>query len=180
MLCAVDGCTTPAHARGMCTLHYGRWRRAHPEADIRFRASPNAPITERIGLHSHRDGDHLMWCGYVRDNVPSIRVPVDGRRRTFNVRAVQLDAAGRPKPAGRWIAVNVCGVPMCVDADHLDWSDRIRERILDPETIDNLVARHAAGTMNVTDEADRLGVDRRTVYQAMASHGYRPGAATTP
>lgn len=175
--CVEPGCDRPAHARQRCPSHYEAWRRTNPDVRIAKRASPGAPLLERVALHVDDvdENGHVRWNGYTRYGVPSIREgrQPDGRRPTHNVRALVLTNAGWPKPDGYWMAVPICDEPCCVAADHLSWTNRNRDAALTIEQTDDLIRRLNAGPVNISDEADRLNVDRKSVYWALWARGYR-------
>lgn len=171
--CSTADCDRPVHARGLCPAHYNRWRRANPDQPVRKRVAPTATLSDRVAAHTVPDGEHLIWTGFRNDGVPGICI--DGHtanRKVYNVRRLQLEQAGFPKPPGRWVAAPTCGNPDCVAPAHLTWRNHRSDAVLTSVVVDSLIAQHAAGALNVADEADRLGVTRQTIYKAMRRRGY--------
>jgi hypothetical protein len=87
--CSVDGCGRASHARGMCKLHYMRWRR---HADMKAPPAPRGitlPPLKELGV-TYRQLDHWTTQGYLTAEEPS---PGSGRRRAWA--AEQLEIAAR-------------------------------------------------------------------------------------
>jgi len=56
MVCAIDGCDRPVHARGLCDTHYARWRR-NGDQELRY------PTGDR---HWKWGGDEISYFGVHR------------------------------------------------------------------------------------------------------------------
>ncbi len=172
-ICSDPDCDRIAHARGMCSAHYHAFRRANPDAPVRTRVSPNATLPDRIAAHINWENGHALWTGFLTSGVPGL--VTNGhkpQRHIENVRHLQLAAAGYPRPPGRWVAQTTCGIDRCVHPDHLQWDNRRIDAHIPTPVVDDLITRHAAGTLNVANAADELGVCRQTVYKAMKRRGY--------
>lgn len=158
-------------------MHYGQWRRQADDAEVRIRVSPSATVAERLAAHSRLDGDCLTWTGCTERDHPKLALWDGKRQRTRSARELALIEDGRPKPPGYFRPVPRCDNHLCVNPDHLTWTNRRPDARLSVETVDRLIEEHAAGALVLADVADELGVNRSTVYKAMARRGYRPTRA---
>ena len=70
---------------------------------------------EKLAMHSHEDGDCIVWTGGCCNGHPAIRI--DGKT-TLVRRALWVQAKG-PIPAGKVLRCT-CGTPKCINLDHCE------------------------------------------------------------
>lgn len=120
--CSVDVCGEAARLRGLCRLHYGRWR-AHGDANW---SPPTA--NERFASLLDRSGDCWVWQG---------RLDADGYG-SFSV-------DGRTRRVHRWWYDLQVGIPRGLELDHLCRNRAcVRLTHLEPVTHAENVRRGAA------------------------------------
>jgi hypothetical protein len=97
--CTIDGCEKPNFGRGMCVMHYTRWRN-HGDSSIllRFEGDPLAAFEARVD----KSGGCWVWTGAINSSgYASLRVD------------------GATKEAHRWYFQQVNGpVPNGLELDH--------------------------------------------------------------
>lgn len=113
MTCSIDECQHPVKARGMCVLHYRRWRiNGHPlkVQQVHHRGTP----AERFAQKVDRSGDCWLWQGALHRGYGYL--DIDGR----NVRAHRFayELANGPIPDGLFID-HICHTRNCVNPEHL-------------------------------------------------------------
>jgi hypothetical protein len=166
-------CDAAAVARGMCSVHYHRWRRANPQVQTRVRVSPNADLLDRLAPHLDWAGDHLLWGGFTAGDVPKfVQSDHGGSRRKVNVRTAILETLGWEPPADGWFPVVSCGESRCVNPEHLRWDNRRGDAAIPSDAIDSIIDCHRAGLCSVAAAARAWGVCRQTVWKAMRRRGY--------
>ena len=180
--CAVEGCERFHHARGWCSSHYDRWRRTGEPGPARFVSN----------------GEPLRW---LKDVVPTagvgcIRWPFGkdahgygalmGDRKAHHV---ALELVGRERPPGA-ICRHLCGVPDCVNPDHLAWGTALENShdryahgtvpmgsdhpgaALTEAAVRAMRKRHAAGE-SIASLAAEFGVHDSTAHSAIHRNTWR-------
>ena len=115
--CSVDGCTNPAHGRGLCRSHYCRWwRYGDPQGSgDRTAPRPRTPVAERFWSKvdfSTPDGC-WPWKG-TRHDFGYGQIWVDGRQRLAHRVVFELVYGYQPDTV-----CHRCDNPPCVRPDHL-------------------------------------------------------------
>ena len=116
-LCSIDGCGRPAIARGMCLMHYKRWRRRNPDKiydwrkDIEYRFWENVEKTE--GCWNWKG--HTLY-GYGRMSTGS---RTDGTRSAIQAHRFSYEIHKGPIPDGYQLD-HLCGNRRCVNPEHLE------------------------------------------------------------
>ena len=110
-MCMVDECERPLIARGMCTLHYQRWRKSGGPAPGGVWA---ASREEALRLRTERVGECLVWTG-SRTAAGYGVITVGGR---IYAHRYAWEVANGPILDGMAID-HMCHNPSCVEASHL-------------------------------------------------------------
>jgi hypothetical protein len=113
--CTVPGCDGKYRSRGMCSIHYDRWRKSVPKAE----RQPLPGLRERFFTKTRRDpaSGCLIWTGAL-DPRGYGRLGVTGRRTVFAHRLALEWRLGRSLEPGLE-ACHRCDTPACVEANHL-------------------------------------------------------------
>lgn len=78
MICSVESCTYPAHAKGMCNAHYQRSRKGMPGDPVR---------------RARRKGDETIWYQTAQGYV--VGYDMETRKQLFQHRVVAEKKLGR-------------------------------------------------------------------------------------
>lgn len=112
--CEIEECgRTGKIARGMCTLHYQRWRKAAKADEVhKMYSSPDEAVQHRV----KRAGSCLIWTGYInRDGYARFQTP-DGLKM---VHRYVWERSKGTIPEG--LEVNhTCFNRACINLDHLE------------------------------------------------------------
>ena len=104
LTCSVDGCSRPSNARGMCSVHYGRWKTYGDPLVVLRR---DLPIDERFWSMVMRGGDDECWLWTGGHSGSGYGAFSPGKRAT-------------PIPAHRYAYESVVGpIPEGLEIDHL-------------------------------------------------------------
>lgn len=155
-------------ARNLCSKHYQRWRKEHPE-EVRRTAREDDTLAERVALHSEATPDGcIRWVGYFNEGVPWLAIGGRG----VNVRRALL-AEIVPAPKGRYMAAQTCDTPNCIATDHLHWEQvtAAPDPAISAEDGARLAEQYVEGTLNVAAAARRFDVSRPTIYRALERAG---------
>ena len=137
-ICTAPDCDATIRCRGLCVLHYDRWRKAVPSEE---RQMYRSSFDERFDAKTTPSGDCLVWTG-ARDPKGYGRLGLPGRRTGFAHRYALERRLGRPITPGMF-ACHRCDNPSCVKADHLyEGSDQDNVNDMTSQ------ARHAWGERN--------------------------------
>ena len=122
--CTIDGCGSPAHARGWCDMHYRRWRRhGDPRGGGRCYSTPE----EAFAARAERRGECLIWTG-AKVSTGYGQLQVNGRSTLAHRYAWECENG--PIPDGMLID-HICHNQACVDVEHLrlaTWQQNSRNR----------------------------------------------------
>lgn len=106
--CSIEGCATPARARGWCRMHYQRWHR------FGITDKKLGPGEERFWEKVQKLDKCWWWTGALSFGYGTISV--DGVRRPAHRYSYEL--ANGPIPEGMDID-HICHNPACVRPEHL-------------------------------------------------------------
>lgn len=107
--CIANDCGRPGTRRGMCTLHYQRWR-AHGSLEARPRPSQE----ERFWSKVDKSGECWSWTGGKRGGYGFFNVPPT----TIRAHRFAYELERGPIPPGL-VVDHVCHNPACVNPAHL-------------------------------------------------------------
>lgn len=124
--CVVKDCNGNAHsdvngARGMCVMHYCRWKR-HGDSSIRLRPANGEAIAFYRDVVLNYDGDEcLIWPFSTSGGGYGSVTLEDGRQG--NVHLFLCEAINGPAPSSIHQAAHSCGKGKygCVTKRHLSW-----------------------------------------------------------
>lgn len=125
-LCSVEGCGRKAVARGLCGMHYQRWRKTADDSEVAVHAKAGEPLAW-IEQHATFEGDEcLIWpfakypSGYGMLNLPEGGATMASR---FMCQKVH----GEP-PTELHQAAHRCGngAMACMTPGHVYWATRSR------------------------------------------------------
>lgn len=111
--CAVDDCTAPTVAKGMCRRHYSRHRSRIRNGYPKPRPTPE----DRFWSYVTKAGDDecWLWHGATRSDGYGV-LTVNGR----TVRAHRFSyALHNAEPASAGFVCHACDTPACVNPSHL-------------------------------------------------------------
>ena len=113
--CSVEKCSKPVRARGVCGMHYERWR-AHGHME-----DPVKPPAERFWAFVDKTDTCWLWTGYKLVGYGRFNVDVSRKAKTRNVKAHRWawEDANGPIPEGLQLD-HLCRTPACVRPDHLE------------------------------------------------------------
>lgn len=175
-LCSVSGCTKRADKRGMCAMHYRRWK-LYGDPNERRRTEKGAPIKFIMEIALCFAGnDCLIWPWFKDEN---------GRGNIWhNGRMVKVPrfvctlAHGEP-PTPKHDAAHECGNGHlgCINPHHLSWktkaeneADKIRhgtlicgEDFFNAKITEDQARQILASNESAYVLAERFGINRRTV-----------------
>jgi len=103
MTCAVDGCEKHAARRGMCSMHYYRWKKYGDPLVVCTQGPPATPVLERIEARTVRQENgcwHFtgsLYKGYGQIQTGS---NYDGTRKPRQVHRVAYEILVGPIPEG--------------------------------------------------------------------------------
>lgn len=89
-LCSVEGCIRPTRARGMCHMHYGRWRAHGDTTKAKPGRKPGVPLSEEHRQH--------ITEGLVRAVAEGRKLPRTGPISESHKAALRKANTGRPSP----------------------------------------------------------------------------------
>ena len=110
--CNIDGCGSPARARGWCPKHYTRWRtHGDPRGGGRHYSTPE----EAFAARTERRGECLIWTGAKNgDGYGQLRA----NGRVTKAHRYAWECENGPIPDGMEID-HICHNRACVNVDHL-------------------------------------------------------------
>lgn len=115
--CSVDGCEKPSRSRGMCKMHYSRWRR-YGDASVKHMTGRRAaPVELRVWQYILITDDCWLWTGALHTHGYGM-LNVDGLVRRAH-RLVYEMLVG-PIPDERPHLDHLCRVRHCVNPSHLE------------------------------------------------------------
>lgn len=183
LLCSVDGCERRHLARGLCSLHYQRWRRhGDPTAG---RAIAGEPLAWLEIVAESRWPTCIDWPYGKRDNGYG-DIHINGISTTAN--AVICEMVNGPRPPGLE-AAHSCGRRICVNPAHLRWDtragnatdrtghgtdirgERSHRARLTAEQVTEI--RALAGSMTQTAIANQFGVQPSTISAVIRRENWR-------
>lgn len=178
--CSVTGCVKPAVGRGLCRLHYDRWRR-YGRVNL-VRAPKGAPLAFLQGLLSKEEIDSCILWPYARD--PNGYAKLKGKAGETEVAARRMcEMKWGPPPNPDALTAHSCGKGHlgCVSPWHVRWAthaqnsadalghgtrargERVGSAVL--TEADVLAIRALRGMELRAVVAARFGVSRTTVFQ---------------
>lgn len=115
--CSVRGCKAPHMARGLCQMHYMRFRRANPEAPVLYEYGLS--LGEKVSkLYQPGLPDECwLWRG-SKNEAGYGRVPDEHGTMLLAHRAVWSVHHGKKIPNGM-VLMHICDTPACVNPAHL-------------------------------------------------------------
>lgn len=113
--CSIDHCSEPAHGRGMCIVHYGRWYRTGNPVPQPRKPQKRKPLAERIWSRVHKTDACWLWKG-ARSNVGYAQMHLNGK--TAYVHRVVYEMLRGPIAEGM-VLDHVCHTRHCVNPEHL-------------------------------------------------------------
>ena len=118
--CKVEGCQRSGRLkRGMCDIHYDRWRRF---GDPSPRTASNGAGAEFISnAIKYRGTDCYLWPYGKAGGYGSIQL----NGRTKRAHRIVCEAVYGPPPFPKAEAAHTCGVRACCNPGHLRWDTRI-------------------------------------------------------
>lgn len=109
-ICSNHECDRAAVGRGMCLMHYKRWRKATPEVDRR-----RPGLRERFDALVDKGGNCWLWTGSTVSTGYGY-ISVDGKSKRAHRVSYEMNVG--PIPDGMAID-HICHVPACVNPAHL-------------------------------------------------------------
>ena len=110
--CTIDGCGSPAHARGWCSKHYQRWRtHGDPRGGGRCYSAPE----EAFAARTERRGECLVWTG-AKGSDGYGQLSVNGRSTKAHRYAWERENGPIPE---EMMIDHKCFNRACVDVEHL-------------------------------------------------------------
>lgn len=168
--CDVEGCERKYYGKGLCEMHYQRLRLTGT-TDPGKKA--HAPLIERLMRKTKRQGDCIVWTGFVqKTGYGMIQTGGKGSPTTL-IHRVAYEAANGPIPSGM-VVMHSCDVRHCVNPDHLSvgtHSDNTQDMLvkrregmsrLTPEQVIEIRAS-SEGTRALSR---KYGVAETTIYHA--------------
>lgn len=122
-ICTIDGCNKRVAGRGLCNMHWARWRRNGDPLVRSNRASKAAFYLDWLERHKDHVGDDcLTWPFVIAPSARYVLVALPGRRNVMVHRAM-CELAHGPAPADKPQALHSCGNAdeFCVNPKHLRW-----------------------------------------------------------
>lgn len=114
-ICDVGGCGRPAKARGWCTMHYARWRRAGDPTSSKWDTDLRGRISAAVAID---ENGCWIWQRYL--NPTSGYGLISVRSRRLYAHRVSWEAfTGEKIPAGFQVD-HLCRVRSCVNPEHLE------------------------------------------------------------
>ena len=123
--CSIDDCNRPAYGRGLCNMHYLRWRK-HGDPLVKAKHWGECQrYYEEIVLPFDDPAPCLTWPFGVHKGYAVLRLP--GKKGMYVSRHICLDRHG-PPPTQHHQAAHLCGKGHlgCVNPFHLAWKTRIQ------------------------------------------------------
>lgn len=175
MTCIETSCTRAAAAKGLCHLHYNRWRRHGDPSAARPMCRRGTPLIDRLAEVTDRSGGPTACWPFARALGASGYgyLQVDGIVKGVHVWAWEL-ANG---PLGQGLVVrHGCDNPPCANPAHLvsgtgleNMADKVaRGRQSQPAGTDNPQARLTAAAVRDIRAGRRAG---RTTVEMAAQYG---------
>lgn len=118
-VCSVEGVVR----RGMCSMHYSRWRRGRPlDAPAQFRVLGD--VATRLLAHSEDQPGPLatpcrVWTGALDSHGYGWFSPTHGKPRKAH--RVAWEVFKGPLPADGTVPDHLCRVRRCINSEHLEW-----------------------------------------------------------
>lgn len=160
--CSVVGCLKPMLARGLCSAHYGRWRK-HGDPTIVTMASHGEPSAWLAKHANQRGSECLIWPFKSRYRNGYGSLYFRGRL-TGAHRAMCTLAHG--DPPSNHEAAHSCGVRLCVNPAHLRWATRS----------ENDADKHNHGTATIGERNPGAKLTEDAVREIRASRNESSGA----
>lgn len=180
--CSVPGCNGNAHytaygTRGMCVVHYNRWKRHGSVEHVKCPRGSAREYFDSIVL-SHDADDCLIWP-FARNNHGYAKLWVDGI--SCQVSRLACEAEHGPPPTPAHEAAHSCGKGHegCVAKRHLSWktpeenaADKVQhgtanrgERHMWSKLSESGVKqiREIASTASLSDIAAKFGMSRAAI-----------------
>ena len=108
--CSIDGCARKRKARGFCNTHYEAWRiTGNPLRN------PRPAPREEIAATTEREGDCIVWTGYLTP-VGYGQITYKGRARRVHTVVWEMERGTPPKGA---VVDHACHNRRCCNIEHL-------------------------------------------------------------
>jgi hypothetical protein len=118
-VCLVDNCNNPHLAKGLCSMHYQRFKRTgDPRGLVHIGVA--AAYLDDVVL-KHKDNACLLWP-HGRNSSGYAMVHLDGLWQ--RVSRIVCSSTYGPQPPDKPEVAHWCGNPLCVAPIHLRWASR--------------------------------------------------------
>ena len=164
--CSVEGCEKKHQARGLCAMHYWRFRTT---GDVGGAGSTYGAAM--AFLTNLPETDECIEFPYCRDKRGYGQLQIEGKSRKAT--HIALELAGKPRPQGL-LALHSCHNPPCVNPRHLRWGTH-QDNMDDRGSAGNTPRRERHPRAKLT-EAQVLAIyaDPRTYAPIASDYGIAP------
>lgn len=120
-ICSIPNCDNAAKMQGMCSAHFGRWRRhGDPLAGRTFEGEPERFLKGAIASNTD---ECLIWPYWKSaDGYARWRLPGNIKRFVCNL---VLEAVSGPAPSAKHEAAHSCNNRPCINPRHLRWATHV-------------------------------------------------------
>lgn len=122
--CTYDGCTRPNAAKGLCQLHYQRWKSSgHPEGGRKVETGATflEKVTKKFlrGIRKLESGCWTCDTAYkTRAGYLHLQITENGVQHAIKVHRFSYEHFKGPLPKGK-LACHTCDVRWCCNPEHL-------------------------------------------------------------
>lgn len=150
--CTIDNCdrTTGRHgARGMCSMHYKRWR-SNGDATVTQTAPDHLSTQERLAWHGWEVKSYGCWEFKGNRDKDGYGQFAGAERKPIRAHRVAHEAARGPIPQGQ-VVRHKCDNPPCINPDHLE-TGTYKQNSTDAVERDRMANGERHGMHKLTDE----------------------------